>query len=141
MSCQSRPGVAMIMSGHLCSSRVCFWIDNPPTTTQHCNTFTIVTNHPLDSWEYQSLQAINCPDINIQTHNNYAFHNPLGNLNSGHNPESKAHKSAPLQLVFDAAIAKLLCRLVSRCFYKSICVCFYDNVELSRIRCNSRKSL
>jgi len=45
-----------------------------------------------------------------------------------------------LQHVFDAAIAKLLCRLVSRCFYMSICVCFYDNVELSRMRCKFDKT-
>jgi len=50
-------------------------------------------------------------------------HNPLGNLNSGcSGPWAKLIKSASLQLVFDAAIPKLLWRLVSRCFYMSICV-------------------
>jgi len=38
MSCHRRPGVAMTISGHLRSSRVCFCIDMPPTTTQHCVT-------------------------------------------------------------------------------------------------------
>jgi len=52
---------------------------------------------------------------------------------------TKLIRSASLQRVFDAAIAKLLCRLVSRCFYKSICVCFHDNVEFSGIRCIQEK--
>jgi len=43
---------------------------------------------------------------------------------------TKLIRSASLQCVFDAAIDKLLCRLVSRCFYKSISVCFYDNVAI-----------
>jgi len=45
--------------------------------------------------------------------------NPLGNLNSGRSgPWLKLIRSASLQLVFDAAISKLLWRLVSLCFYK-----------------------
>jgi len=67
------------------------------------------------------------------------YYNPLGNLNSGRRPWAKPIRSASLQRVLDAAIAKLLCRLVSRCFYMSICVCFYDNVELRRMRCISTK--
>jgi len=67
--------------------------------------------------------------------------NPLGNLNSGRRPWAKLIRSASLQRVFDAAIAKLLCHLVSRCFNKSICVCFYDSVKLSRMRYNSTKRL
>jgi len=56
--------------------------------------------------------------------------NPFGNLNSGRRPWAKLIRSASLQCIFDAAIAKLLWRLVSRCFHMSICVFFYDNVEL-----------
>jgi len=67
------------------------------------------------------------------------YYNPLGNLNSGLRPWAKLIRSASLQRVFDAAIAKLLCRLV--CFYQSICVCFYDNVELRLMRCISKKRL
>jgi len=54
-------------------------------------------------------------------------------LNSGRRPWSKLIRSASLQRVFDVAIAKLLWRLVCRCFYMSICVFFYDNVELKRM--------
>jgi len=51
------------------------------------------------------------------------YYNPLGNLNSGRSgPWTKLIRSASLQLVFDAAISKLLWRLVSRCFYTSICI-------------------
>jgi len=57
----------------------------------------------------------------------------IGNLNSGH------IRSALLQLVFDAAISKLLWRLVSRCFYMSMCVFFYDKTEVTRY--NVTKSL
>jgi len=57
----------------------------------------------------------------------------LGNLNSGRSsPWAKLIRSASLQLVFVAAISKLLQRLVSRCFYMSICVLFYDKVEVTR---------
>jgi len=49
-------------------------------------------------------------------------YNPLGNVNSGRSPRAKLIRSASLQLVFNAAISKLLWRLVSRCFYMSICV-------------------
>jgi len=71
----------------------------------------------------------------------FCRYNPLGNLNSGRRPWAKLIISASLQRVFDAAIAKLLCLLVSRCFYKAICVCFYDNVELRLMRCISKKRL
>jgi len=50
------------------------------------------------------------------------YDNPLGKINSGHSPWAKLIRSASLQLVFDAAISKLLWRLVSRCFYMPICV-------------------
>jgi len=52
----------------------------------------------------------------------YPDYNPLGNLNSGRRPWAKLIRSASLQRVFDAAIAKWLWRLVSRCFYITICV-------------------
>jgi len=50
------------------------------------------------------------------------LYNPLGNLNSRRSRRAKLIRSTSLQLVFDAAISKLLWRLVSRCFYMSICV-------------------
>jgi len=50
------------------------------------------------------------------------IYNPLGNLNSGRRQWAKLIRSASVKRVFDAAIAKLLWRLVSRCFYMSICV-------------------
>jgi len=67
------------------------------------------------------------------------LYNPLGNLNSGRRPWAKLIGNASLQRVFDAAIAKLHWRLVSRCFYVTNCVFFYDNVELRLMRCNSTK--
>jgi len=51
--------------------------------------------------------------------------NPLGNLISGRRPWAKLIRSASLQRVFDAAIAKLLCRLVSRCFYNYFDLCLF----------------
>jgi len=71
----------------------------------------------------------------------YPFtYNPLGNLNSGRSgPWAKLIRSASLQLVFNVAISKLLWRLVTHCFYMSICVVFYDKVEVTRtirMRCN-----
>jgi len=74
----------------------------------------------------------------------YYSYNPLGNLNSGRSPGAKLVRSASLQLVFDAAITKLLWRLVSRCFYMAIRVFVYDKVEVTRtirMRCNVTKSL
>jgi len=64
------------------------------------------------------------------------LYNPLGNLNSGRRPWTKLIRNASLQRVFDAAIAKLLWRLVCRCFYMAICVFFYDNVKLRRMAQN-----
>jgi len=64
------------------------------------------------------------------------LYNPLGNLDSGRSPWAKLIRSASLQRIFDAAIAKLLWRLVSRCFYVAISVFFYDNVELTRMAQN-----
>jgi len=68
--------------------------------------------HP-DATSWMMMISRNC---------NYNYiYNPLGNLNSGRRPWAKLIRSASLQRVFDAAIAKLLWRLVSRCFYMSIC--------------------
>jgi len=72
---------------------------------------------------YPCLICTNASTLNLQHCHN--INNPLGNLNSGPSGLwAKLIRSASLQLVFDAAISKLLWRLVSRCFYMSICV-FY----------------
>jgi len=94
-------------------------------------------NLQLSCWNPSYVTVKSLILLIVQLH--LLLNNPLGNLNSGRRPWAKLTRSASLQHVFDAAIAKLLCRLVSRCFYKSICVLFYDNVELKLMRCNSTK--
>jgi len=106
----------------------------PVIFTSYFNKNFLFHNH--DTRNRDNLHLVRCKTSYGSRSVKY---NPLWNLNSGRRPWAKLIRSASLQRVFDAAISKLLCRLVSRCFGMSIYVCFYDNVELRRMRCISTK--
>jgi len=96
----------------------CSTLPHPSTVNlQVCHIHNAVTSYNMVQhvFEFRKMLKIFWNVLNP--------YNPLGNLNSGRSgPWAKFIRSASLQLVFDAAISKLLWHLVSRCFYMSICV-------------------